>query len=828
MSTPFNYAPAHYAHPTLFSQIKSDLFYSAFGRGGDPTHLPLAGAQVGPLTIGTLPAGKSVTIQWDATVDGQTGQLIVNPSNQGTVSGDNFGDVSTDDPNVGGGSDPNVAVLDSLTLGNLVFSDANGNGVFDAGDSGVQGVALTLYADTNNNGVFDDGIDTLIATTTTAAGGIYSFAGLAPGSYIVRADDSNFQGGGALENMALPTTGGGAPDDNIDDDNNAVRGSAIVATLAVTLDYNSETTAGTGNDTNNTVDLGFVGQNQTLNGTAGNNKLVGDFGNDTITGGAGDDTLSGFGGDDSILGGDDDDIVVGGAGADFLDGGDGFDRLQYTSSTAGVTVNLMTGASAGGEATGDTIANFEAIYGSAFGDDLTGDGSVNQLFGQAGRDTLSGGGGNDGLFGGEDDDTLYGGGANDTLHGGAGGDFLDGGGGIDELYYVNSSAGVTVNLETGTASGGDAAGDTFNSIEWISGSAFGDDLTGDGGVNRLLGEGGNDTLSGGAGNDLLYGGAGSDSLLGGDDNDILTGGAGGDVLDGGDGFDQISYGASASGVTVNLATGVASGGEAAGDTFANIEAIYGSAFGDDLTGDGNVNQLFGQAGNDTLSGLGGNDGLYGGAGSDSLLGGANDDVLNGGAGGDFLDGGGGTDRLDYSNSSAGVTIDLEAGTASGGDAAGDSFTDIEWVSGSAFGDSLTGDGGNNWLSGGGGGDTLVGGGGADLLLGGGGADTMTGGAGNDGFIFRTEDKGSVDTITDFVSGQDKIILSSIDADTTTNGNQAFAFTGDTETTTAGSLYYQDNGDGTFTFFAHTDDDGVADLSFIVASPTDLVVADLVL
>ncbi len=67
----------------------------------------------------------------------------------------------------------------------------NDNGVFDAGtDTGINGVALTLFAD-DGDGVFDAG-DTQIATTTTAGGGLYSFTGLAPGNYIVRVDQSNF------------------------------------------------------------------------------------------------------------------------------------------------------------------------------------------------------------------------------------------------------------------------------------------------------------------------------------------------------------------------------------------------------------------------------------------------------------------------------------------------------------------------------------------------------------------------------------------------------------------------------------------------------------
>ena len=42
-----------------------------------------------PIDIGVLPAGKTVTIQWQATIDPQTNQLIVNPVNTGTVSATN-------------------------------------------------------------------------------------------------------------------------------------------------------------------------------------------------------------------------------------------------------------------------------------------------------------------------------------------------------------------------------------------------------------------------------------------------------------------------------------------------------------------------------------------------------------------------------------------------------------------------------------------------------------------------------------------------------------------------------------------------------------------
>ena len=66
-----------------------------------------------------------------------------------------------------------------------------------------------------------------------------------------------------------------------------------------------------------------------------------------------------------------------------------------------------------------------------------------------------------------------------------------------------SSAGVSVNLATGTGSGGDAQGDVLTGIEMVIGSALADRLTGSTGADVLLGGGGNDVLIGGLGDDTL-------------------------------------------------------------------------------------------------------------------------------------------------------------------------------------------------------------------------------------------------------------------------------------------------------------------------------------
>jgi serralysin len=235
----------------------------------------------------------------------------------------------------------------------------------------------------------------------------------------------------------------------------------------------------------------------------GNDIITGDTADDTIEGFEGADTLAGGEGRDTLFGGDGNDALIGGAGADVLNGGGGIDTVNYAGSTAAVAVNLATGAASGGDATGDTVTGIENVIGSAQSDTLTGNAGNNVLNGGAGSDTLAGGGGNDRLVGGDGKDTLVGGGGADALEGGTG---------IDAASYAGSSAGVTVNLATGTASGGHAAGDTLTGIENLIGSAHADKLTGNAGNNALSGGAGNDTLAGCLGNDTLAGGVGADTF----------------------------------------------------------------------------------------------------------------------------------------------------------------------------------------------------------------------------------------------------------------------------------------------------------------------------
>ena len=160
--------------------------------------------------------------------------------------------------------------------------------------------------------------------------------------------------------------------------------------------------------------------------------------------------------------------------------------------------------------------------------------------------------------------------------------------------------------------------------------------------------------------------------------------------------------------------------------------VNGTAGDDALVGTIGVDMIDGGAGNDTLTGKQGDDFLYGGDG---------DDTINGGTGADVISGGAGTDTLTYAGNTAGVTVDLAAGTGiETGSSDVDAISGIENVIGGTGDDSitgndadnvLTGDAGNDMLSGGGGDDTLYGGSGNDSLTGGDGDDLLQGGAGDD-------------------------------------------------------------------------------------------------
>ncbi|MGO1080368.1 calcium-binding protein [Inquilinus sp. CA228] len=387
-----------------------------------------------------------------------------------------------------------------------------------------------------------------------------------------------------------------------------------------------------------------------------------------------------------------------------------------------------------------------------------------------GDDTITGSTLADRLIGFDGVDAINGGDGDDTLRGGAGGDTLNGGAGSDFANYQGSSAEVAIDLQTNGAFGGDAQNDVLTSIENLYGSSHDDNLAGNAVRNIIGGELGDDLLQGRAGDDALSGEAGADILDGGDGNDRLVGGAGADTLHGEGDNDSIDAGAD----------------------------------------------------NDQVHGDAGNDVLFGGAGTDNLEGGDGNDVLEGGADADSLQGGAGTDTASYASSAAGVTVVL-GGAPSGGDAAGDTYSSIEQVIGSAQADAITGNAGAN---------TLWGMAGDDVLTGGGGADVLKGGAGNDSFRYTAVGDSTVaaagrDTITDFTTG-DKIDLSAIDADGDgLNGNTAFTF-GTGAFTGAGQIRVLAFADNRYGVYLETTGNKLEDAIIAVYSDHILTAADFVL
>ena len=146
----------------------------------------------------------------------------------------------------------------------------------------------------------------------------------------------------------------------------------------------------------------------------------------------------------------------------------------------------------------------------------------------------------------------------------------------------------------------------------------------------------------------------------------------------------------------------------------------------------------GTSGNDSLSGTSGNDTLNGLGGNDTL-------VASGGT--DFYDGGTGSDTLDLRATAAGITVSFASGTISGGFSG--TFANMERVLSGSGSDSLIGATGNQTLSSRGGNDTLAGGVGVD---------TLWGGSGADHFVFRETGTANADSIADFASGSDKVVL----------------------------------------------------------------------
>jgi uncharacterized delta-60 repeat protein len=166
------------------------------------------------------------------------------------------------------------------------------------------------------------------------------------------------------------------------------------------------------------------------------------------------------------------------------------------------------------------------------------------------------------------------------------------------------------------------------------------------------------------------------------------------------------------------------------------------------------------------------------------------------------------------------------------DLSGDSYagtTSYDFVSDP----NLIGTDGMDMLHGGSGNETISALGGSDTLNGGAGADLLIGGEDDDTFVFSSASDiglsaGSRDVISDFISGQDQIDLSGIDANTNAAGDQPFSGTllGSSDVFgEAGQLRY-DNTEGVL--YGNTDNDAEAEFAIQLLGLVTLNTGDLVL
>ncbi|SEJ56273.1 hypothetical protein SAMN05428950_10217 [Sphingomonas sp. OV641] len=179
----------------------------------------------------------------------------------------------------------------------------------------------------------------------------------------------------------------------------------------------------------------------------------------------------------------------------------------------------------------------------------------------------------------------------------------------------------------------------------------------------------------------------------------------------------------------------------------------------------NVDYVISGSGNDVIDlGAAGSGGFTYGFGlpadQDRIAAGAGNDRVTGVAG--SISTGIGDDNVLLSG--AGIDQDSRVNLGAGDDIATLSGGD-DRVQGDAGSDTLDGGAGSDVLSGGAGQDTMLGGAGDDVIHGGAEADTLTGGAGRDVFVFTSGLDSATpqtrDTVTDFVSGTDRIDLRSL-------------------------------------------------------------------
>lgn len=419
----------------------------------------------------------------------------------------------------------------------------------------------------------------------------------------------------------------------------------------------------------------------------------------------------------------------------------------------------------------DLVVPGETIVGSPSQNDV--------LYGTEGDDTIAGVGGDNIIYDGAGNDFVYGGAGKDIFYAGDGSDFYRGSGGTkDEVRFTTSQIGLTIDLTDTLNSTGIAYGDTYWDIERLTGSNFDDLIIGGSGIVSLLGGDGNDVIIDGLVKNALTGGDGADTfrLIAGDgyEERIFDFTLGEDVIDlslwGVTSLSQLTFTESANGTNLAIiyederlrlsgfdASDISAFTEAtfifAAPPLPPSDGVVAGTLGNDIM-DGTYTDAFD---GDMINGSGqliqagdGDDKVYDGAGDDTVEGGAGKDLFYAGAGADAYDGGDDNkDEVLYTTSAIGLTLDLTNTANSTGIAAGDSYINVERLTGSNFDDMIIGGSGIAHLKGADGNDIIIDGVEKNYLTGGAGAD-----------IFRLiAGDGYEERIYDFTLGEDVIDLS---------------------------------------------------------------------
>ncbi len=412
---------------------------------------------------------------------------------------------------------------------------------------------------------------------------------------------------------------------------------------------------------------------------------------------------------DVIFGNDGNDTIDGLAGADTMIGGNGNDTYYVSTSSSDSRKDLVVELENGGIDTvviaggiGVTLDNWVEnlrIISTTGGGSGIGNSSNNRMTGTDFFDGLIGLDGNDVLDGGLGADDMYGGPGNDTYFVTQGDLVVELSDEGTDLVYSSSNYTLKANFENLTLR--DNA---------ISGN-------GNGLANRITGNSSDNILRGFAGNDALDGKIGADVMSGYTDNDTYhVDNAGDQTIENLDeGIDR---------VIATLDWTLAENTENLTLSSAAMSGI-GNALNNSMTGNAESNTLYGLDGNDTLNGGLGADLMDGGLGNDSFYVDHAGDVI--------IDEGG----IDIIHS----TIDLVLG---------------DGIENLTLGSNAISGTGNAFAN------RIVGNSAANILEGRDGLDVLTGGFGADQFVFGPAMISSADRITDFFSGEDKLVFTGSD------------------------------------------------------------------